>query len=107
MDLFDIFLYIGYALTFLAAAGAVILPLISSLGNPKSLMGTGIGVAALLILFGISYALSGSEVTDIYREFDVDASGSKTIGGMLTMMYLLIGLAVFGILYTEVNKMLK
>ena len=107
MDGFDIVLYIGYALIFVAVAGSVILPLINSLGNPKSLIRSGIGVGALLVIFIISYALSGNEVTEVYKEFDVDAGGSKTIGGMLTMMYLLILLAVVGIVYTEISKMLK
>ncbi|QNL22731.1 hypothetical protein HZR84_12530 [Hyphobacterium sp. CCMP332] len=107
MDGFDIVLYIGYALIVIAAAGSVILPLINSLGNPKSLIQSGIGIVALLVIFGISYALSGSEVTNVYSEFDVDESGSKTIGGLIIMMYMLIGLAVIGIVFTEVNKMLK
>lgn len=107
MDGFDIVLYIGYGLVILAAAGSILLPLINSIGNPKSLIGTGIGIAVLVVVFGISYAVSGNEVTEVYKEFDVDASGSKTIGGMLTMMYILIGMAVVGIVVTEVNKMLK
>lgn len=107
MDGFDIVLYIGYALILIAAAGSVILPLINSISNPKSLIQTGIGVGALIVVFLISYGLSGNEVTETYAEFNVDASGSKTIGGMLTMMYLLIGIAVVGIVYTEVTKIFK
>lgn len=107
MDGFDIVLYIGYGLTIIAAAGSVILPLINSLGNPKSLIQSGVGIVALLIIFGVAYALSGSEVTTVYSEFEVDESGSKTIGGLIIMMYILIGLALTGILFTEVNKMLK
>ena len=107
MDAFDIILYIGYALVIVAAAGSVILPLINSLGNPKSLIQSGIGIVALLLIFGISYAVSGSEVTEVYSSFDVDSSGSKTIGGLIIMMYMLIGIAVAGIVFTEVNKMFK
>jgi hypothetical protein len=107
MDGFDIVLYIAYGLTIIAAIGSVLLPLINSLGNPKSLIQTGIGIGSLLLIFIISYALSGNEVTATYKDFDVDAGGSKTIGGMLTMMYLLIGIAVIGIVYTEVTKIFK
>lgn len=107
MDGFDIALYISYVLVLVAVAGSILLPLYNSLGNPSSLKTTAIGIGALILIFIISYFLSGNEVTDVYKEFDVDASGSKTIGGMLTMMYLLIGLAITGIIYTEISKIIK
>ena len=40
-------------------------------------------------------------------EFGVDASLSKFIGGMLNLVYILAGLAVVGIIYSEISKSLK
>ena len=40
-------------------------------------------------------------------EFGVDESLSKCIGGILNLVYILAGLAVFGILYSEITKSLK
>jgi hypothetical protein len=104
MDSIDIALYASYILVLVAAVAAVVLPLIQSLGDPSSLIKSGIGLAALLVVFVIGYAISGNEVLPSYTEFNVDAGLSKFIGGLLTMMYILIFAAIAGIVYTEVSK---
>ena len=58
----DIGLYVFYVLLFIAVAAAMIFPLMNSIKEPKALIRTGIGVAAILVLFGISYGLSDSDV---------------------------------------------
>ncbi len=100
-------LIIAYILTGLAALGAVVLPLIKSLDNPKSLVGSLVGVAFLAILFFVGYALAGADVKPFYMEFNVDESLSKVIGGVLTMFYLLLGLTFLAIIYSEVSKIFK
>ncbi|MFY0651914.1 MAG: hypothetical protein JXQ96_07775 [Cyclobacteriaceae bacterium] len=108
MDSIDIILYISYALTILAALAAIVFPLINSLGNPSSLIKSGLGLVALVVIFGIAYALSGNEFTEVQAtEYGMNASLSKFVGGILTMMYLLTGLAIIGIVYTEFSKMIK
>lgn len=104
MDSIDIALYASYILVLVAAVAAVVLPLIQSLDDPSSLVKSGIGLAALVVVFVIGYAISGSEVLPSYAEFNVDAGLSKFIGGLLTMMYILIFVAIGGIIYTEVAK---
>ncbi len=59
----DIGLYVFYVLLFIAVAAAVIFPLMNSIKEPKALIRTGIGVAAILVLFGISYGLSDSTLS--------------------------------------------
>ena len=90
-----------------AALSAVVLPLIKSLSEPKVLIKTGIGVAALLIVFLIGWALSGNEVTPTYANFGIDEGGSKLVGGALTTMYILFIVSVIGIVFSEFNKALK
>jgi type III secretory pathway component EscS len=107
MDSFDIFLYLAYAMVIFAAVAAIILPLINSIGNPQSLLKSGIGVLAIVALYFIAYAFSGSEVTQAYSKFDVGPELSKMVGGSLIMSYLLLGIAVISIVYTEFNKILK
>ena len=107
MDTFDIYLYVSYALVIIAAICAIVLPLISALSNPKALLMTGIGVLVLVVLYFVSYAFSGSEVTPVYTKFNVGPDLSKLVGGSLILMYMLIFLAVIGILYTEVSKIFK
>ena len=107
MDSFDIFLYLGYTLVIIAAVAAIVLPLINALGNPQSLLKSGLGVLAIVALYFIAYAFSGSEVTQQYSKYEVGPELSKIVGGTLIMAYLLLGFAIVGIAFTEVNKIFK
>jgi hypothetical protein len=107
MDSFDIFLYLAYTLVIVAFFAAILLPLVSAVGNPKSLLKSGLGVLFIVALYFIAYAFSGSEVTQAYSEFDVGPELSKIVGGTLIMSYLLLAFAIIGILYTEINKIIK
>ena len=107
LDLVDIILYFGYGMVIIGAVLAIGFPLWIASKNPKSLAGTGMGLGSIFVLFLIAWLLSGSEVYSSYTEFGVDASLSKFIGGMLILVYMLVGLAVTGIIYSEVSKSLK
>ena len=107
MDKIDVILFIGYILSAGAALAAIVLPLINAMSNPSSLLKIGVGVFALLLVFGVGYLVAGSEVTAIYKKLGVDAGLSKFIGGGMTMTYLLFILSIVGILYTEVTKAVK
>lgn len=104
---FDIILYIGYFLVAVAVIAAIVLPLVKSLSNPRSLMTIGAGLVALLVIFGIAYALSGNEVRPSYSVFGIDEGGSKLIGATIITMYLLLALALIGIVVTEVSKLFR
>ena len=107
LDLVDVILYFGYGMVMVGAVLAIGFPLWIASKNPKSLVGTGMGLGSILVLFLIAWLLSGSEVYSSYSEFGVDASLSKFIGGMLILVYMLVGLALTGIIYSEVSKSLK
>ena len=107
MDSFDIFLYLGYTLVIISAVAAILLPLVNAIGNPQSLLKSGLGVLLIVVLYFIAYAFSGSEVTQEYSKYNVGPEMSKIVGGTLIMGYLLLVLALVGILLTEVNKMFK
>ena len=51
--------------------------------------------------------ISGNEVLPTYIEFGVDAGLSKFIGGMIILVYLLAGIAIGGIIYSEFSKTFK
>ncbi|MDA0195106.1 MAG: hypothetical protein O2951_08685 [Bacteroidetes bacterium] len=103
----DILLYLAYGLIIICAAAAIILPLIHAVSDPGALVKSGIGVGALLVVFLISWAISGNEVFPSYTLHGVDSSLSKFVGGTLVMMYLLAAIAIIGIVYTEISKMIK
>jgi hypothetical protein len=107
MDSFDIFLYLGYTLVIIATVAAILLPLISAIGNPQSLLKSGLGVLAIVALYFLAFAFSGSEVTLEYSKFEVGPELSKTVGGTLIMAYMLLGFAIVGIVFTEFNKIFK
>ncbi|MDG2342569.1 MAG: hypothetical protein P8L24_05865 [Cytophagales bacterium] len=107
LDLVDVILYFGYGMVMVGAVLAIGFPLWIASKNPKSLVDTGIGLGSILVLFLIAWLISGSEVYSSYSEFGVDASLSKFIGGMLILVYMLVGLALSGIIYSEVTKSLK
>ena len=107
LDLVDVILYFGYGMVIVAAFLAIACPLWIASKNPKSLIQTGIGLGSILVLFLVAWLISSNEVYSSYAEFGVDESLSKFIGGMLNLVYILAGLAVFGIIYSEVSKSLK
>ena len=98
----NIALYLGYFLVAVAVVVVIVLPLIKALDQPKTLVRAGIGLAVILGLFFISYAISGGEASE-----DASAGISKMVGGLLTMMYILVFVAIVTIVYNEVSKFLK
>lgn len=94
----DVLLYVSYAATVFAALAAFILPFIKTTGNTKGLIQTGIITAVLLVVFAISYGVSGDEVGKVHQAFNIGAGGSKLIGGVLIMTYIMtfgtVGLAL-------------
>jgi len=103
----DIGLYILYALLFIAVAAAIIFPLINSLSNPRALIRSGIGIGIILVLFGISYAMSDSELTRSAIAAGLSESSVKLIGAGLMMLYIVFVLAILALIYSEVSKALK
>ena len=95
-----------YILLFISAAAAIIFPAIIMAQNPKKAKMTLMGVGVLIVVFGISYALAGSEVSPAYKGI-VTESSSKMVGAGLVAFYLL-GLGAIGVaVFSEVSKMFK
>ncbi len=100
-------LYAAYILVVLALLLAIVLPLISAVSNPRSLLGTVVGLVGIAIVFFIGYSLADNEVTTIYTKFGITESSSKLVGGALIAMYILVILALISIVVTEVTKIVK
>lgn len=90
-----------------AAVSAVLFSLLNLITNPKSMVRAGMSIAAIVVLFLVAYSLSGNEVTTEYAKFNIDPDTSKFVGGSLIMAYLLLGVTVLGLAYTEVVKIVK
>jgi hypothetical protein len=100
----DLGLYVFYVLLFIAVAAALIFPLINSIKEPKALIRTGIGLAAVLVLFGISYGLSDSTLGRNAISFGLSESTVKLIGAGLIMFYIVLVLAILALIYSEISK---
>lgn len=109
MDSIDIFIFIAEGLIIIGAILAIVMPLIKSLGNPSSLVKTGIGVVALLAVFFIAYTMADSEVLPKFaaEPFNLTPGLSKFVGGSLLTTYALFIIAIVGIVFTEINKAIK
>ena len=103
----DIGLYIFYVLLFIAVAAALIFPLINSIREPKALIRTGAAIAAILVLFGISYGLSYSTLSRNAISFGLSESTVKLISAGLIMFYIVLVLAILALIYSEISKALK
>ncbi|WP_317168801.1 hypothetical protein [Cyclobacterium plantarum] len=85
------------------------MPLIKSFDNPKSLLKTVIGVVVIGALFGIAYSTASGDIAAKYAAdpFNITPEGAKMVGGVLITVYALAILAIFGIVVTEITKIVK
>ncbi len=97
----DIGIYAAYLLIILCAASSIIMPLVQSFGDPKSLVKAGLGVAALVVVFVIGYVIADPNAEG------TTASTSKFVGAGIITTYVAFAGAIVGILYTEIAKILK
>ena len=101
---------IGWGLSFvyilfgLAVAASILLPLVSAVKNPKSLVKFGISIGVLLVVFLIGYAISGDEVSKIAAAKGITATDSKVIGAGFITFYIALIAAALGLVYSEVSK---
>jgi hypothetical protein len=103
----DIGLYVLYGLLLIAVASAVIFPLVNSLKDPKALIKSAIGLGAILVLFGIGYALADSEIPTTGIAAGLTETNVRLIGAGLIMFYIVLVLAVLALIYSEISKALK
>jgi len=109
MDTYDILLYGSYLLVIVGAAVAVLMPLIKSFDDPKSLLKTAAGIVGIVVLFFVAYSISSNEVLPKFEAspFNLTPAGSQLVGGMLITTYILAVVALGSIVLTEVTKAIK
>lgn len=98
----------AYVLIGIGLVLVIVFPIIQAADNPKSLAKAGVGLLVIAIFFGLGYVLSDGDLTSKYLQSGVETEGlSQAIGGMLKMVYLLMGVAAIAIVYTEFHKAVK
>lgn len=100
-------LYFGYLLFFIALGALVVLPALNALKAPKEIAKSAAGMVALVVIFVVSYALSGDEVTLKTASYGTTPESSRLIGAGLIMFYIVFLVSVAGLLYSFFHKALK
>ena len=95
----------GMYLTIIGIAVAVLSFVLSLMINPSGIKGVGIGLAAVVVVALLSYAMAdGSDYMD-YKE--VTESTSKAVSAMLNAFYVLGAGAVLAVVYSLVHRAIK
>ncbi|MFO7842615.1 MAG: ABC-2 transporter permease [Bacteroidales bacterium] len=104
--------FIGWAfiLAGIAVAFAVIFPIFQMFKNPKAAVKGLLGLLVVAVVVFIAYAVSSGEELGITNpelmQYDVPGT-LKYAGTLLNSAYLLAGLAILSMIYSEVSKMFK
>lgn len=102
----DMLFYVLYGLGGLAVAAVVFGFVLNAITNPKSLIIPIISVAGLVILFLIAYFTASNET--YAKPYPVIGAGlSQFIGGILTLTYILMGLAFGAIIFAWGRRIIR
>jgi tellurite resistance protein TehA-like permease len=111
---YGVYLNIVYGLTLalgvLCVIAAVAFGIVYFLGNIRNNVGMLVGIVGFLIIALISiYGLAGDEIIDAYTRSgeDVTPQISRLSGGGIIIVYILSGIAVLSIVWTEVSRIFK
>lgn len=98
-----------YAMTAVACAGVVLFSIYEIIANPKKAKTVLLSGGSLISVLVISYFVATSEIPHFlgYEKFNLTASDVKWVGGSLIATYILMTIALVGILVAEVSKMFK
>jgi hypothetical protein len=98
----------SYILVGLAALTAIIFPLIRMAMNPKNAKKTLIGLVGVAVIVFIAWQFSSDEILPLATENpDNVPHVLRLAGAQLGTMYILLGLAVLSIFYTEIRSLFK
>ena len=102
-------LILSYIMVILACAGALFAPLIYALTNdPKSLVKIGVTIGILVVVYFIGYAMADGVVYSRFIPNGVTTeSHSQAIGGILIMTYLMLAIAIVGVVVNVVSGYFK
>ena len=103
----DWFIPLSYVLVGFAMIAAIVLPLLYAITqDPKSLVKIAISVVALVVVFFICYAFAEGKAVKT-PDVEMSAEGSKYIGGVLIMTYVMIAVAFIGAIFGEISRSFK
>lgn len=97
-----------YVLFVIATIAAIVFPIINMIQNPKGAKNTLLGVAVMLIVFGIGYALSSNEEFFTVNGVKLaNATASRYSEAGLIAFYIIGAASIIAVVYAEVTKLFK
>ena len=93
-----------YLLLAIATATAVIFPIIQLARHPKNAVGALGGLVGLIVICGISYALSSGEAAS---HLEITPEGARQVETGIFVFYILSITAIVGVIYSGVAKFFK
>ncbi len=95
---------VGYALIILALVTVLIFSIMALIDEPKKSLRALLGIAGIIIIFLITYSSASDATTS---KILVSATYVKFVGGALTMLYIVGGIAVVSIIASEIYSIFK
>jgi hypothetical protein len=99
-------LIVCYIFFLIALVASVGMPIINAIKNPQGLIKALIGIVGLVVLFGVSYALSGSEVSAKAASLGHDAASSRMIGAGMILFYIVLLVSVVLAAYSLIKDII-
>lgn len=116
-QLVDLGLYAAYILLGVAAVAAIVMNLVNSFSNPKSLVKSGIGVVLLVVIFFIGYSMApaefGATTTKALESANMDPTSDQAVtvyrlvGGAMTTTLALVIIAIVGLIYSSIARIVR
>ncbi|QNR25485.1 hypothetical protein [Croceimicrobium hydrocarbonivorans] len=102
----DTGLYLTYVLIGVCVIGILGFSVLNIAKNPGGAKSALVGIVGLIVIFGLTYALSdGTDATTTYAKLDITEGTSSRIGMGLGTFYVLTAAAIVAILYSEVSRL--
>lgn len=103
---YDFMILLCYIYTAIAIVGALAGAVAGAMAKPDSIKGSAIGIIAMLVIVGISYALASGEVLSNYPDGTTETA-VKWSGAGLYMLYILTVLSLLSIVYSGVARFIS
>ena len=113
----DLGLYASYVLIGIAIAAALIMNFANALKDPKTLVKGAAGIVLLVVIFFIGYSIApaefGKSTAMAFESAKIDPTAEsanntyKLVGGAMTTTLILIVIAVVGLIYSSVSRIVR
>lgn len=102
------FMTFAIVMSILAVVLVLLFAVYQPIANPKTLKGILISLGSILFITLVSYLMSSDAIpTIIGYNLPITVAEVKIVDTLLYMTYLLLGISILGILYSNINKFIR